>query len=395
MNINTILKDVVHGKELTSEELLFLMETKNHGDEIIACADALNREANGDIVTFVHNRNINYTNICRNGCLFCAFRRNPRDPDGYVLSVGHILGKIAATPGISEVCIQGGILPGMSFSFVVDMVQQIQRSYPQIHIHAFSPMEIKYFSDISGRPIRSVITKLMECGLGSIPGTAAEILDDRIRNVICPEKVTTRGWVGIITTAHRLGLRSTATILIGHIETNDQVVRHMEIIREIQKKTGGFTEFIPLIFVPYATRLGEKFRINEMLSLRKVFKFYSLARIYFNGLITNIQASWPKLGFENAIKSLSAGVNDLGGTLYEENITRNAGGSCGQKVTIEEFRDSTNKAGKTPRERDTLYNLLPDHLSQHNDEPAEGRLFQGIAVPQTARKGFNHGLSQE
>ncbi len=361
MNINTILNEVAKGKELTSDELLFLMEAENHGDEVIELADNLNREVNHDVVTFVHNRNINYTNICRNRCLFCAFRRNSTDADSFVLSVEEMLGKIASAPGITEVCIQGGLLPGLSFSFILERLQAIKATYPDIHIHACSPTEIEYFSHISGSSISSVISKLMECGLGSIPGTAAEILDDKVRQVICPEKMMASEWVDIIMAAHRLGLRSTATILFGHVETTGQIVRHMEIIREIQKKTGGFTEFIPLIFIPYDTALGKKFGISDILSFDKVFKFYALSRVYFNGLISNIQSSWPKLGLENAVKCLSAGVNDLGGTLYEENITRNAGGNFGQRVSIEEFREHVIEIGKTPRLRDTLYNLLPDY----------------------------------
>lgn len=360
MNINTILSEVARGKELASGELLFLMETENHRDEIIELADTLNREVNHDVVTFVHNRNINYTNICRNSCLFCAFRRRRTDTDRFILSIEEILSKIASAPGIAEVCIQGGLLPGLRFSDILEMLQAIKAAYPDLHIHAFSPMEIEYFSHVSGSSISSVISQLMECGLGSIPGTAAEILDDGVRQVICPDKVTVLEWVDIITTAHRLGLSSTATILLGHIETTAQIVRHMEIIREIQKKTGGFTEFIPLIFVPYGTILGESFGISQM-PLEKVYKFYALSRIYFHGLIPNIQSSWPKLGLDNAVKCLSASVNDLGGTLYEENITRSAGGNFGQKVSIEEFREQVIKAGKIPRLRDTLYNLLPDY----------------------------------
>jgi len=362
MHINTILSEVAKGKELTSDELLYLMEAENHGDEIIAFADSLNHEVNHDVVTFVHNRNINYTNICSNRCLFCAFRRNRTDADSFVLSVDAILEKIAATPGITEVCLQGGIPPELSFSYILEMLQVIKAVYPDLHLHAFSPMEIKYFAHISGNSISSVISKLMECGLGSIPGTAAEILDDRVRQVICPEKVTASEWVDIITTAHRLGLKSTSTILFGHVEPHCQIVRHMEIIREIQKKTGGFTEFIPLVFVPYGTVLGKRFGISEPLSFEKVLKLYALSRIYFNGLISNIQSSWPKLGLENAIKCLSAGVNDLGGTLYEENITRSAGGNFGQKVSLEEFREQLIKVGKTPRLRDTLYHILPDNI---------------------------------
>lgn len=360
MNIDTILNEVARGKELASDELLFLMQTKSNENEIIEFADKINREVNHNIVTFIHNRNINYTNICKNKCLFCAFRRSRKDFDNFILSVEEVLAKIASTPKITEVCIQGGILPRINFSFILEMLKAIKRTYPSIHIHAFSPMEIKYFSDMIGRRISFVIGKLIDCGLGSIPGTAAEILDDRIRQIICPQKITTSEWIDIITTAHHLGLKTTSTILIGHIETNSQIVGHMEIIRKIHKKTNGFTEFIPLIFVPYATLLGGKFKINKILSVEKVMKFYALARIYFNGQIPNIQASWPKLGLENAIKCLKAGVNDLGGTLYEENITRSAGGNYGQKISIEEFINRIIKIGKTPRLRDTFYNLLPN-----------------------------------
>ena len=178
------------------------------------------------------------------------------------------------------------------------------------------------------------------------------------RQAICPEKLTTSEWVDIMTTAHGLGLKSTATILIGHIETAQQVVRHLEILREIQKKTGGFTEFIPLIFVPYTTALGKRYGIREIISHEKLSKFYSLSRLFFHGSIKNIQASWPKLGLENAIKCLYAGVNDLGGTLYEENITSSAGGRAGQTLSIQKARDRVTKTGKTFRLRDTLYNIV-------------------------------------
>lgn len=360
MNTDTILAEMAQGKELTSQEFLFLIKTKGNGDEIRGLADKLNREVNGDVVTFVHNRNVNYTNICINHCLFCGFRRNMRDPGGFVLSVDEILGKIASPAGITEVCIQGGILPFLSFSFILEMIRAIKGDFPNIHIHAFSPMEIKYFSELSADSISSVILKLMDCGLDSIPGTAAEILDDRVRQAICPEKLTTSEWIDIMTTAHGLGLKSTSTILIGHIETDEQVVRHLEIVREIQKKTGGFTEFIPLIFVPYTTPLGKRYGIRKVIPHERLVKFYSLSRIFLHGSIKNIQASWPKIGLENAVKSLFAGVNDLGGTLYEENITSSAGGKAGQMVSIQEVRDRVNKTGKTFRLRDTLYNLLPE-----------------------------------
>ena len=358
--MTTILSNAREGKELTSDNLLMLLEDERYCNEIVSLADSLNRQANEDVVTFVHNRNINYTNICLNHCLFCAFRRDPGADDGFLLSTEQVLDKIASTPGITEVCLQGGIFPGLSFSYILEMLEAVKAKYPGLHIHAFSPMELKYFSIVTGRSIESVILDLMESGLDSIPGTAAEILDDQLRQIICPEKLPTSEWVTIITTAHQMGLRSTATILVGHIENNRQIVRHMELIRDIQKKTGGFTEFIPLIFVPFGTALGRNFAIDTIYPFAKIYKFYALSRIYYHDQIPNIQSSWPKLGLENAVKCLSAGVNDLGGTLYEENITRNAGGTSGQKVSLEEFREHIIKAGKHPMVRDTLY-IIPEY----------------------------------
>jgi len=358
MNINTILTEVSQERELTSDELLLLMQDKGNEAEIIAVADEINRKVNHDIVTFVHNRNINYTNICRNKCLFCAFSRKIGDSDSYLLSVKEIVERIAKTPKITEVCIQGGILPGLEFSYVLEMLRAIRESFPAIHIHAFSPMEIYYFSEVSGKRIEDVIDELMTCGLDSVPGTAAEILDESIRMIICPQKISAEEWERIITIAHLKGLRSTATILIGHIESAKSVVHHMERIRDIQKETEGFTEFIPLIFVPFSTALGTKYGISDLLPLSYLLKFYALSRLYFNGYIKNIQVSWPKLGFENALRCLAAGVNDLGGTLYEENITRSAGGRSGQVIKLDEFKEGIIRAGKNPKLRDTLYNLL-------------------------------------
>jgi len=338
-----------------------------HDDEIIETADKMNRAVNHNIVTFIHNRNINYTNMCRNRCLFCAFRRDPRDPESYLFSVDEIVERIAEIPHLTEVCIQGGILPGLQFSYVIQMLRAIKGAFPAIHIHAFSPMEIKYFSEISGKTIGDVLSELISCGLDSIPGTAAEILDDGIRRIICPQKLSAGEWVEIITAAHQKGLKSTSTILIGHIESDESIVRHMECIRAIQKKTGGITEFIPLIFVPFSTVLGKRFRINDILPLSYLLKFHALSRIYFNGFIRNIQVSWPKLGFENAMRCLSVGVNDLGGTLYEENITRSAGGRSGQFISLEEFRKGIRKIGKIPKVRNTLYNISNDEETDRDD----------------------------
>jgi FO synthase subunit 2 len=360
MNISAILAKVSRGGELTSCELLLLMKDRGHEDEIITAADAINQTVNHDVVTFVHNRNINYTNICRNRCLFCAFRRESGDFDSYSLSVEDVVERISKAPEITEVCIQGGIRPGMRFSYILQMLQAIKGCYPTIHIHAFSPMEIKYFSEVSGKGLDSVLDELIECGLDSVPGTAAEILDVGIRRIICPQKISGEEWEEIITMIHERGLRSTATILIGHIESAESIVHHMEHIRNIQRRTRGFTEFIPLIFVPFFTVLGKKYGIDKVLPLRYLLKFYALSRLYFNGYIKNIQVSWPKLGFENALSCLFAGANDLGGTLYEENITRSAGGRFGQMMRLGDFNAGISRIGKIPKLRDTLYRFTEE-----------------------------------
>jgi 7,8-didemethyl-8-hydroxy-5-deazariboflavin synthase CofH subunit len=353
--IDTILNNALREKEMTASDLAFLLKTDEAQDRIIQTADRLNRRANGDFVSFVHNRNINYTNICRNHCLFCGFRRGKEHPESYLLEKTRILASIEVTPGLKEICIQGGLNPRAGLQYAVQLLEAVKSSFPDLHIHAFSPMEMEFFAQESGLSIDRVIRRLMEAGLDSMPGTAAEILDDEVRSLICPEKICSERWVEIVTTAHSLGLRSTATIMLGHIESTSHIAYHLECLRRIQKNTGGFTEFIPLFFIPDRTRLAARYRIEKRVSLEWVRRFFALSRIFFNGFIENIQASWPKLGFKGAARCLSAGVNDLGGTLYQENITRSAGGAYGEFVSPGDFTNTIKKWGKIPRERDTLY----------------------------------------
>jgi len=358
MDTDTILSDAANGKKISTEELLFLLR-KDEGDyRIIKTADMLNQSVNGNYVSFIHNHNINYTNICRNNCTFCGFKRRFSDKNAFLLTEDEILISIAETPDITEVCVQGGINEEFGLAEALRLLSAIKGAYPRIHIHAFSPMEIKHFSMASSRSVENVLQSLVGAGLDSIPGTAAEILVDEIRSIICSEKITTREWIKIITTAHNMGLKSTSTIMLGHIEKPEHIAAHLKILRHIQKTTKGFTEFIPLFFVPQRTALAKKFNISEMVSLRYVMKFFALSRIYFNGYINNIQSSWPKLGLKQAVNCLDAGVNDLGGTLYSENISRCAGGSHGQYVSLNDFELSVLDSGKIPRQRDTLYNYL-------------------------------------
>jgi CofH subfamily radical SAM domain protein len=254
-------------------------------------------------------------------------------------------------------------------------LQEIKAKFPHIHIHAFSPMEVYYFSQKSGQSLTATLESLIDSGLDSLPGTAAEILDDQLRKLICPGKLNVATWIEVVKTAHRLGLKSTATILFGHIETPEQVGQHLQILREIQYETNGFTEFIPLPFVPFRTALGDKWEVKEMLAFHRVRLFYALFRIFWGKLIPNIQASWPKLGLDRALECVFTGANDLGGTLYQENITRSAGGTHGEKVSLGQFQRRIQEAGKVPQLRNTLYELLDHQLlsSLISDESVAGK----------------------
>ncbi|MFB3886256.1 MAG: 5-amino-6-(D-ribitylamino)uracil--L-tyrosine 4-hydroxyphenyl transferase CofH [Thermodesulfobacteriota bacterium] len=358
MNTTTILREVSKGRTLSPEEFSFFLCRREETDEILDWANQLNWMVNGDRVTFIHNRNINYTNVCINHCSFCGFRRDRKDEESYFLSVEGVIREIEKSPEVSEVCIQGGLFPGLEFSYILEMLQEIKLRFPRIHIHAFSPMEVYYFSQRTRKSISFTLERLIQSGLDSLPGTAAEVLDDRLRKEICPEKIDVATWIEVVKTAHRLGLRSTATILFGHIETPEQTARHLHLLRGIQEETHGFTELIPLPFVPFHTPLGKRPGSKDIFPFPRIRLFHALCRIFFYHSIQNIQASWPKLGLDHALCCVFSGVNDLGGTLYQENITRSAGGNHGEKVSLAEFRQKILQAGKIPQLRNTLYEPL-------------------------------------
>jgi len=358
MTADMILKRAADGQTISKGDLLILLNDTKYTEKAIKTADALNRSVNGEKVTFVHNRNINYTNICINHCLFCGFRVGKKDLGAYVMNEDAVLNLIEQSPGITEICVQGGLNPELGFEYALRLVKIVKSAFPQIHIHGFSPMEIVFFSRLSGFSVEDIINDLIEAGIGSMPGTAAEILDDNIRKIICPDKIRSAEWACVIKTAHRLGLRTTSTIMLGHLEKNEHLSNHLDLVRRIQQETGCFTEFIPLFFMPQKTELAKKYKITDRICHEQALKFIALARIFFNGLISNIQASWPKLGIDGAAACLSAGANDLGGTLYSENITRSAGGENGQFISLDEFRSVIRQSGKIPYLRDTLYNLI-------------------------------------
>jgi FO synthase subunit 2 len=324
---------------------------------LLSCADSLRRKAVGDAVTYVINRNINFTNRCIGTCRFCAFK----NPDGYILEISEILEKTRAAVRINatEICIQGGLLPDWDVSNYCEILESIREEFPRLHIHAYSPMEVFHAARNSNISVKEALSSLKKAGLGSMPGTAAEILVDRVREEICPEKLTTHEWIDVVRSAHRQGIPTTATIMYGHIETLQERIEHIFIIREIQKKTGGFTEFVPLPFLPHNNRLGGSIHVPRGI---EDLKLHALARVLLYPHIKNIQASWVKLGKKMAQAALDCGANDLGGTLMEENISKSAGAMNGEYMTPEEFDRLIREIKRVPQQRDTLYGLqIPDN----------------------------------
>ncbi len=333
-------------------DALFLV---NNPPLLFHIADMLREETKGDVVTYVVNRNINFTNICVGNCMFCAFRADKAR--GYILGMDAVLEKVeeAVRNEATEICVQGGLHPDLVLDDYCRLVETI-KSHFNVHIHAFSPMEIYHVARNSGLSEEEVLKELKRAGLGSIPGTAAEILDDSIRAIICPRKLNTTKWEEIIRTAHRSGIPSTATIMYGHIESWEDRIRHIFRIRELQKETGGFTEFVLLKFMRKNNRLGRM--VKRAIGFEEDAIVHALARVILHPYCVNIQASWVKLGVEDAQRMLYFGVNDLGGTLMEENISRLSGSTAGEYLSPEEFERLIRDAGRTPRRRNTLYELL-------------------------------------
>jgi FO synthase subunit 2 len=330
---------------------------------LTAAADALRRRQVGDVVTFVVNRNINFTNVCIKHCGFCAFSRDHREEEGYLLPVEEVVRRAreAWDLGATEVCIQAGLPPKLDGRFYIDLTRALHAALPELHLHAFSPEEVLYGTVRSGLPIREYLTELKNAGLGTLPGTSAEILDQEIRDTIARGRITVDQWVEVITTAHALGIRTTSTIMYGHVETPAHQVRHLALLRAIQKDTGGFTEFVPLSLIHgeapmYAKRLVPGVRPGA--TGVEVVRMHALARLMLGGVIPNVQSSWVKEGPKLAQLLLDAGANDLGGTLINESISTSAGAAYGQLVGPAEFCRWIRDAGRVPAQRDTLYRVV-------------------------------------
>ncbi len=371
-----VLEKSLAGSDLNFEDGMALSAAD--GDDLLALvkvADEIRRRTVGDYITYVVNRNLNFTNVCIVGCAFCGFSRGPNSPDAYFHSTETLVARSveAVERGATEVCIQGGLPRDMDGRYYVNLLRAIKARLPQLHVHAYSPMEIAYGVEKTGMPLHDYLLMLKEAGLGSVPGTAAEILDDDVRQTLSPNKLKVKQWIEIIRTAHQLGIPSTSTMMYGHTETPEHWVRHMLLLRDIQKETGGFTEFVPLGFIHSQTRLFQKGGARAGHSMREDLVVHALARLMLHGYIRNIQVSWVKLGFDGSLACLEAGANDFSGTLMEESISKSAGASFGEYVSPGEFRAMIRKIGRIPAERTTTYEILKVFENADPDEqfPAE------------------------
>ncbi len=345
--------DRAYQGKCSKEDALVLLEGSPF--ELFELADTLRAQAVGDIVSYVTNRNIYITNKCAGNCGFCAYRTEK----GYILSVDEILKKVdeARKAGVVEVCIQGGYTPEIDMEFYLEIVESIKAEFPEICIHALSPMEVNYAAGISGMSVEEALRKLKRSGLDSLTGTSAEILSDRVRKIICPEKINTQQWIDTVTAAHKIGISTNATIMYGHVETIEERLDHVFVIREIQKETDGFTELIPMSFLPYNNRIGEKMLASGKFASTGLedLQLIAISRIILHTHVNNIQATWVKLGKKLAQVALQCGANDLGGTLMEDQISTASGGSNGEYVSPAEFEWMIKGAGRIPVQRDTLY----------------------------------------
>ena len=384
-NVASALEKSLAGDELGFEEGMTLASVEGNDLPALAkVADELRRRTVGDRITYVVNRNLNFTNICIVGCSFCGFSRGPDSPDAYFHSTDALLAKSleAVERGATEVCIQGGLPKDIDGYYYVQLVRAIKARLPELHVHAYSPMEITYGIEKTRKPLPEYLLMLKEAGLNSIPGTAAEILDDSVRRSLSPNKLKVRQWIEVIKTAHSLGIPSTSTMMYGHTERPEHWVRHLLLLREIQKETRGFTEFVPLGFIHSQTKLFQIGGARAGHSPNEDLIVHALARVLLHGYIPNIQVSWVKLGYEQSLACLEAGANDFGGTLMEESISKAAGANFGEYVSPGEFRALIRTIGRIPAERSTTYKIRKtfDHPDAEEIMPSARTLIMGTAT---------------
>lgn len=372
--VTDILDRAEKGIDISVAEAVKLIQQQNPETRAIIAhtADHLRHKQTGDTVTYVINRNINFTNICEQHCSFCAFRRDANQPGAFWLDTEEIIAKAAIAVGIgaTEICMQGGLNPqakinGKSLPYYCNLITEIKNNFPQLHLHAFSPQEIEFIAKEDGISYEKVLLTLQDAGLGSIPGTAAEILDDRVRKIICPEKTDSATWLEIISLAHRLGIPTTSTMLSGHIETHQQQIEHLDKLRSLQKTAvannypAQITEFIILPFVGQEAPAPIRHRVGRDQPLvADVLHLTAVARIFLGNWISNHQPSWVKIGLEGAKQALNCGCNDLGGTLMEEHITTMAGAKGGTCMSVETLQQAIASLNRPHRQRNTIYHYF-------------------------------------
>lgn len=364
--IRTILEGCLDGRELNVPDAVTLCGVVGADLHALALtADEMRRRQVGNVGTYVINRNINFTNVCTKGCKFCAFARAQKSHEGYFLDEEEIIRRVleAQSFGATEVCLQAGLPPKTDGRIYIQLTKAIKKVAPNIDIHAFSPEEVKFGAELCGISFRDYLIELKEAGLGSLPGTSAEILDDEVRFRLASERISTAEWIEMIRTAHSLGIRTTSTIMYGHIEKDEHRIRHLDVLRNIQKDTGGFTEFVPLSFVHEEAPLflrGTLPELREGPTGNEVIRLYAISRLMLGATFKNIQASWVKEGLRQSQWLLSCGANDLGGTLMNESISTSAGASHGQFVSPSRLRIAIRDAGMTAVQRNTKYEVIKE-----------------------------------
>lgn len=375
--VASTLDRALSGKDIAVDEAVKLFDSTGLEMSLsVMVADELRKRTLGDYTTYVVNRNINFTNVCIKQCGFCAFSRDFREEEGYFLPTEEIVRRAqeAANLGVTEICIQAGLPPKMDGHLYIDICKAVKKDLPDIHIHAFSPEEVLYGSLRSETPVPEYLKMLKEAGVGSLPGTAAEILDQNLRDIISPGRISVKDWIGVIKQAHALGIPTTSTIMYGHIESSHQKAEHIDLLRNIQKETHGFTEFVPLSFVHTESPMYNHKtipRIRPGADGNEVIKMHAVARIMLNNHIPNIQVSWVKEGARMSQLLLAAGVNDFGGTLINESISTAAGAQHGQLMRPKEIRQLIRSAGRIPVQRSTTYKTLKVFVDESENQDSE------------------------
>ena len=376
-SVRSALERSLEDRELSVEDGVLLSEARA-ADLHALClvADEVRRRQVGDAVTYVVNRNINFTNVCIKNCKFCAFARTVRSEQGYFLPHDEVARRVvqAWEMGATEVCLQAGLSPNLDGESYISLCRVVKQAAPEIHIHAFSPEEVKFGASLKRVSYDDYLRELLDAGLGSLPGTSAEILDDRLRKTISPTRITTDEWIEVVTAAHRLGIPTTSTMMFGHVESVEDRMRHMDLLRRLQRETGGITEFVPLSFVHEEAPL---FATSDVPGVRPgptgddVLRLYAIARLMLGHDIPNLQASWVKEGLRTSQLLLSCGVNDLGGTLMNESISTAAGARHGQLMTPATLRRVIRDAGRRPVQRDTKYGVIREFGASPEGDPTE------------------------